>query len=137
MPARHARSTSTAGSHSPSEAVVCRWRSITLGVGAAARLDRLCRPAPPFAVDEALVFADEELEVLLLLVGKFHEDLLAFRVLKPLAVLLEEAMRAALAFDADQQRLLIVDALAEPFCTLGEQPVRSAFEEEKRGPRFE
>src|SRR6187431_2631646 len=126
MPARHARSTSTAGSNSPSEAVVCRWRSITLGVGAAARLDRLCGLAPPFAVDEALVFADEELEVLLLLVGKFHEDLLALGVLEPLAVFLEEAMRATLAFDADEQRLLIVHALAEPVCALGEQPVRRA-----------
>ena len=75
--------------------------------------------------------------MLLLLVGKLHEDLLAFGVFEALAVLLEEAMRAALALDADEQRLLIVDALAEPVGALGEQAVRRALEEEKRGPRLE
>ena len=45
-----------------------------------------------------------------LLVGELEEDLLAFGVLEPLAVALEELVRAALALDADEQRLLIVDA---------------------------
>ena len=39
------------------------------------------------------------------LVGKLQEDLLAFGVLEPLAVALEELVRAALALDADEQRL--------------------------------
>jgi len=38
--------------------------------------------------------------------------------LEPLAVFLEEPVRAALAADADHQRLLIVDALRQPFGAL-------------------
>src|ERR671910_2793867 len=137
MPARHARSTSAVGSHRPSDAVVCRCRSITLGVRAPATFDRLHRPATPFARDEALVLADEQLEMLLLLFGKLHEYLFAFGVFEPLAVLFEEAMRPALALDADEQRLLIVDALAQTIGAFCEKAICGAFEEEKRRPRLE
>src|SRR5687767_10104917 len=129
MPARHVRSTSTAGSHRPSDAVVCRCRSITLGVRAPAHFHRLHRPASAFARDEALVFADQQLEVLLLLFGKLHENLFAFGVFEPLAVLFKEAMRAALALDADEQRLLIVDALAQTIRAFGEKPICRTFKE--------
>ena len=61
--------------------------------------------------------------MLALLVGELEEDLLAFGVLEALAVLLEEAMRAALAADADHQRLLIVDAAQQPLGAFGEQAV--------------
>ena len=89
------------------------------------------------ALDERAVLADQQIEVLALLVGELEEDLLAFGVLEPLAVLLEEAVRAALAADADHQRLLIVDAAHQPFGAFGEQAVGGALEEQERRPRFE
>src|SRR5205814_3196060 len=49
-----------------------------------------------------------------------------------LAVLLEEAVRIALATDADEQRLLIVDAAQQAVGALGEQAVRRALEEQER-----
>ena len=67
-----------------------------------------------------------------LLVGELEEDLLAFGVLEPLAVALEELVGAALALDADEQRLLIVDAAAKLLRALGEQPAGRALEKEKR-----
>ena len=69
--------------------------------------------AAALAADQALVLANEQIQVGPLLFRKFHEDLLSFRILEALAVFLEEAVRSALAFDADEQRLLIVDALAQ------------------------
>ena len=79
---------------------------------AAAALARPCvRRRAPLALDERPVLADEQVEVLALLVGELEEDPLAFGVLEPLAVALEEPVRAALAPDADQQRLPIVDAV--------------------------
>ena len=75
--------------------------------------------------------------MLFLFFGELHEDLLAFRVFEALAVFLEEAMRAPLAANANQQRLLIVHALVEPVCAFGEQPVCGALEEEERGPGLE
>ena len=47
------------------------------------------------------ILADQQLEVLALFFGELEEDLLALGVLEPLAVALEEAVRAALAADAD------------------------------------
>ena len=108
------------------------------GVDTPARLDGFRLPGrtpASFAGDEVLVLADEQLEVLLLLGGKLHEDLFAFRVFEPFAVLLEELMRSALALDADEQRLLIVDALGEPFRPLGEQAVCRALEKQEGGTR--
>src|SRR5262245_7680404 len=66
------------------------------------------------AFDERLVFANQQIEVRALLVGKLQKDLFALGVLESFAVLLEEAMRAALASDADHERLLIVDTTREP-----------------------
>ena len=93
--------------------------------------------AATLALDQRAVLADEQVEMLALLVGKLEEDLLAFRVLEALAVFLEEAMRAALAADADHQRLLIVDAAQQPIGAFGEQAVGGALEEQERRPRFE
>ncbi len=93
---------------------------------------RLRSRPPTLAAGKALVFADQQLEVLLLFLGKLHENLLAFRIFEALTVLLEEVMRAALALDADEQRLLIVDTLAEPVGALGEETIRRSLEEEKR-----
>ena len=47
-------------------------------------------------------------------------------------VLLEEPVRPALAADADPERLLVVDALAQPLGALGEEAVGRPFEEEER-----
>ena len=72
--------------------------------------------------------------MLALLVREFEEDALAFRFLEPLAVLLEEAVRAALAADADHQRLLVVDAVHQPRGTISEQSFGRILEEQKRRP---
>src|SRR4051812_32108445 len=92
--------------------------------------------ASPLPLDEGAVLAHEEVEVRPLFVGEFEEDLLSFRILEPLAVFLEEAVGVALAADADEQRLLVVDAAQEPVGTLREQSVGGALEEEKRRTRL-
>ena len=46
-------------------------------------------------------------------------------------------MRAALAADADELRLLIVDAPREPLGAFREEPVGRALEEQERRARFE
>ena len=72
------------------------------------------------------------------LVGKLQEDLLAFGVLEPLAVALEEFVRSALALDADQQRLGVVHAAATQLLGAGlEQSARGALEKQERRPRLE
>src|SRR6185369_9831080 len=90
----------------------------------------------PLALHERAVFADEQLEMFAFFVGELEEDRLAFRLLELLAVLLEEAVRAALALDADQERLLIV-AGHQPLGAFREDAVGRALEEEERGARFE
>src|SRR5258705_692536 len=154
-PALAARSTSSAGVQRPSDAIVCRWRSIMPrgspipdpGLdppgsprGRAMRGGRLSRhrlPAAPLPLHERTVFAHQQVEVGAFLVGELEEDLLTLRVIEALAVLLEEAMRVSLAADADEQGLLIVDAAQEPVGPFGEQAVRRALEEEERRPRFD
>src|SRR5947207_10845047 len=126
MPARHAMSTSSAGEQTPSEAVVCRCRSMTPGTRGLPRMIAL-------PLDQAFVFADEEIEMLALLLGELHENLFPFGVFEALAVLLEEPVRAALASNADHQRLLIVHALGQALGAFGEKPVRGALEKEERG----
>jgi hypothetical protein len=93
--------------------------------------------AASLALDERAVFAHEQIEMVAFLVRELEEDLLAFGVLEPLAVFLEEAMRVAFAADADEQRLLVVDALQQAIGAFGKQPVRGALEEQERGTRFE
>src|SRR6266851_508662 len=83
------------------------------------------------------VLADEEVEVRTLLVGEFQEDPLAFGILEPLTVPLEELVRPALALDTDEQRLPVVDAFPELLGTRSEQPVGGALEEQERGARLE
>ena len=96
-------------------------------VGAKDRDALLFHGHPPLEI------ADEEFQVLLLLFRELHEDVLAFGVLEPLPVCLEEAMRSAFAADAEEQRLQIVRALAEPLGALGKETVRRALEEQERG----
>src|SRR4051794_1546071 len=103
--------------------------------GGHARALRAALAAQTFA--QAAVLPNQEFEVRALLGGELEEHLLAFRVLEALAVLLEELVRSALAPDADEQRLLIVDALAKLLGARGEQPARRAFEKQERRPRFE
>ena len=79
----------------------------------AARAVRRAGAAAALPLAQRAVLADQQVEVRALFVGELEEDLLAFGVLEPLAVALEELVRAALALDADEQRLLIVDALAQ------------------------
>src|SRR3954463_16824867 len=82
MPARHAMSTSSDGLQTPSDAVVCRCRSMTPGICGFPR-------SPAFPSHKVLVFADQQLEMSALLFGKLHENVLALGVLEPLAILLE------------------------------------------------
>ena len=60
-----------------------------------------------------------------------------FGVLKTLSILLEEAVRATFATDANQERLLIVHAARQSIGALGKQSVRGPFEKQKRRSRFE
>ena len=89
------------------------------------------------AFDESLVFANQQIEVRTFLVGKLQKDLFALGVLESFAVLLEEAMRAALASDADHERLLIVDTTREPLGAFRKEAVGGALEEEERRSRLE
>src|SRR5690606_1317984 len=90
------------------------------------------------AGDERAELAHEQFEMLALLVGELEEDALALRLLEPLAVLLEEPVRGALAPDPDAQRLLVIDAGRAQFLdTGGKQAIRRALEEEKRRLRLE
>src|SRR5262249_22245266 len=66
-----------------------------------------------------------------------EKDPLAFRVLEAFAVALEEVVGAALAPDAEQQRLLIVGADLELRGPFIEQAVSGALEKQERGPRLE
>src|ERR1700704_3368406 len=104
------------------------------GGGTLAR-DRL--PTASLALDQRAVLADEQVEMLALLVGELEKDLLAFGVFESLAVLLEEAVRIAFAADADQQGLLIVDPAQQAVGAFGEQAVRGTLEEQERGARFQ
>src|SRR5687767_372563 len=88
-------------------------------------------------LDQGAVLANQKVEMGTLLVGKLEEDLLAFGVLEFLAVLLEEAVRTALATNADHQRLLIVDTAGEPLGAVGEEAFRGVLEEEERRARLE
>src|SRR5215207_5630431 len=103
-PACTARSISSAGVSRPSDAVVCMWRSITVSVArlrdarARASGSRDRSPGRPPAgagngflfLAQQAVLANQHLEVLPLLFRELQEDLLAFGVLEPLAVALEE-----------------------------------------------
>src|SRR5262245_7672933 len=89
------------------------------------------------ALAELVVFANQEVAVVALLVGEFEEDLFALGVFEPLAVALEELVRAALAADADAQRFQIVHTLLELLGARREQRARGALEEKERRPRFE
>ena len=91
------------------------------------------RPLPPLPLAQRTVLADQQIEMGAFLVGKFQEDLLAFGVLEPLAVALEELVRAALALDPDEQRLRIVDAAAAQLLGAGvEQTAGGALEKQER-----
>src|SRR5512137_368129 len=81
---------------------------------------------PPAPLRNHDVLAEEEVEVPALLVGELQEDLLAFRVLEPAAVALEELVRHALAADADPERLPVVDALRDLVGGRGEEAVGGA-----------
>src|SRR5687768_11811198 len=84
------------------------------------------------------VFAQQQLEVLALLFGELEENLLARRIFEPLTVALEEAVRPALAANADAVGLEIIHAVAaQLFGAGGEQAVGGALEEQERRPRFE
>src|SRR5215813_1705900 len=90
------------------------------------------------ALAQRLELADQQVQMRAFFVGELEEDLLAFRVLEALAVALEELVRAALAADPDEQRLLVVHAaLAQLFGALREQTAGRALEEEERRPRLE
>ena len=81
-------------------------------VGAARGLAACCRAAFADARRSERYSRISSSRCCALLVGELEEDPLAFGVLEALAVALEEPVRAALAADADQQRLQVVDAAA-------------------------
>ena len=89
---------------------VTQWISNYHRAPRAATDPRCARAASPsLALEKRAVLANEQVEMLALLVCEFQEDLLAFGILEALAVFLEEAVRAALAADADHEGLLVVD----------------------------
>ena len=102
---------------------------------AAAPLAPAC--ARPSRSRSARYSRDQQIAVRALFLGELEEDLLAFGVLEALAVPLEELVRVALAADADEQRLQIVDAGAQLLGALGEDAVRGALEKQERRTRFE
>ena len=64
------------------------------------------------------------------LIRKLQENLFPFRVLEPLAIALEEFVRAPFALDPDEQRPRVVDAAAAQLLGAGvEQAAGGAFEE--------
>src|SRR4030095_5512391 len=79
----------------------------------------------------------QELEVHALFLGELEEDLLALGVLELLTVALEEPVGTAFAPNADEIRLLIVDAARQPLGAFREKPVCRPFEEQERRTRFE
>jgi hypothetical protein len=94
-------------------------------------------PRTALPLHERAIFAYKQVEMGALLVGKLEKDLLAFRILEPLAVLLEESVRTALAADAYHQRLLVVHASKEALGALGEEPVRGTLEKQECRPRLQ
>src|SRR4030095_1624885 len=135
-PAADARATRSAGGNRPSDAVVCRWRSITReaqwsDAGARARLGPGFVTTCALATDERPVLTNEHLEMDALFLGKLQEDLLAFGVFEALAVALEEAVRCPLAANANPQRLAIVDAVtAKLIGAGGEQAIGRPLEKQ-------
>src|SRR5262249_59982632 len=69
--------------------------------------------------------------------GDPEEEGLASGVLKALPAFLKEVGRAALAFDADEQGVQILDARSEFLRTRREDAVRRALKKEERRPRLE
>src|SRR5438552_6832691 len=141
-PAAFARATSSPGEHLPSEAVVCVWRSIIgerSSAGNSAARGRPARGARRRALARAqrAILADQEIQMDALFVGELQEHALAFRFLEALAVAFEELVRSALALDADEERLLVVHALAQFLRAFGEQPAGGALEKQKCRPRLE
>ncbi len=86
---------------------------------------------------ERAVFANEQVQMSALFVGKLEKNLLALGILEAFAVPFEELVRSALAPNADEQRLLIVDALPQLLGALGEQAACGPFEEQERRTRLE
>ena len=133
-PAAAARATSSSGVQRPSDAVVWVWRSINARHARGARF-------PARRTDSrsrsARYSRDEQVPVGAFFFGEFEKDLLAFRILEPLAVFLEELVRVALAPNADEQRLQIVHPGAQLLGALGENAVGGTFEEQKGRPRLE
>src|SRR4051794_37191643 len=74
------------------------------------------------------IFAHQKIEMRALFVCEFQEDLLALGVLEPLSVPLEELMRPAFAFDADQQRLCVVGDMRQPLGAGVEETARRSLE---------
>ena len=134
MPAAAASATSASGVDRPSEAVVCRWRSITPSGGAGRRGGRRWRSRATSARYSRMSRSRCSRSSS----ANSRKIALAFGLLEALAVFLEELVRAALAADADEQRLR---DRRTPFLQLlgagGEQPVGRALEEQERRLRLE
>src|SRR5689334_22406119 len=92
------------------------------GRGPARPHDAPARPPPPLTLAQRAVLAHEQLVVRPLFVREFEKHLFPLRVLEALAVAFEELVRAALAPDADEKRLLIVHAFGQLFRAGGEEP---------------
>src|SRR5262249_40224810 len=109
------------------------------GSGAARRGGRAAAAAagrgPPRA--QRAILANQQLEMGAFFVGELEKHLLALGVLEPFTVALEELMRSVLAPDPDEQRLLIVDAVAQFLGAFREDAARRPLEEQKRRPRLE
>ena len=96
-----------------------------------------CGRALPLPLEQGAILANQQLEVFALFGGELEEDQFAFRVFEAVTVALEEAVRGALAADADHQRLAVVHTLRELFRAGREQAVGRAFEKQEGRPRLE
>src|SRR5687767_13031218 len=99
-PAAEARATSCGGESRPSDAVVCRCKSINRwmslprrsgaprrrapsgGVTASLNLGARLMALPAMALDERAILANQQLEVLALFLGEFQKHLLALGILE-------------------------------------------------------
>lgn len=108
---------------------------LTAGGGAVEGRSALC--PPPLTFHEGTVFTNEQVEMLAFLIRELEEYLLALGVLEPFSVLLEELMGPALAANTNHERLLIIDALAQPLCTFSEDAARRPFEIKERRASLE
>ena len=93
-------------------------------------------PAPALALSKRAILANEQVQMFALLVGKLEEDCLPSDSSNRSPYLLKNRCEPR-SHLMPMRRPAIVDARRRALGTVGEESVGGAFEEEKRGSRFE